>query len=643
MFWAEKLIANLDKEQPHIINDSKTPSGRAHVGALRGVLIHDAMFRLLREKGFQVRYIYGVDDYDPLDELPYGKDQDFIAYLGKPLCQVPPPPGTDASDMADYYISEFFQVFKYLNVEAETYRLREIYQSGQFDEAIDAILRNAPSVREVYQKVSGAQRPDHWYPFQAICENCGRIGTTEVIDYDGKEVTYHCRPDLVKWAQGCGYQGKVSPFSGKGKLPWKLEWVAKWATMGITVEGAGKDHTTKGGSRDVATHCLKEIFGKASPLNIPYEFFLVEGAKMSSSRGIGVAAKEMADFLPPEILRFLMLRPQPHKPINFSPDEKSITKLFNEFDRCHQQVFADTPTNEETKTVYFLSETQQEGDYYTANIQLLQALVQMPHIDVIEEIRKRKIGELTAIDIRHLQQRISSVKYWLAHLATEAEKLELQPNLPAEVENLTATQRAFLNYLAEGLQTVEWQGDSLQSKIFDIARLTPIRQPAAFQAIYQAIFARDLGPRAGNLFEFLERSFLIQRFKQSHYAKVQFWLETAMEATQLEVLLMEQQQKIRQAWVVSEVAEVDLPQSVLEHFSISVQGGQLLGCLQLYLQLTDDKIYAHRVLLHAEDNPITQEALQTHLQNYAKQLEQQANFSFTPLTQISQIIRGELS
>ena len=83
MFWTEDVAAKCSG--PQIINDSKTPSGRVHVGALRGVLIHDAIFRTLREKGFEARYLFGVDDYDPLDEIPAGKGEHFEKYLGQPL------------------------------------------------------------------------------------------------------------------------------------------------------------------------------------------------------------------------------------------------------------------------------------------------------------------------------------------------------------------------------------------------------------------------------------------------------------------------------------------------------------------------------------------------------------------------------
>ncbi len=534
MFWADKLIENLSKDGQHIINDSKTPSGRAHVGALRGVLIHDVMFRLLKERGFDVRYTFGVDDYDPLDEIPYGKDEHYAQYLGMPLCNVPPPPGSTASDMSDYYITEFFSVFKYLGVNAETYRLRDIYRAGEFDQAIDTILRNAHIVRKVYKDISGSDRPQSWYPLQVVCENCGRIGTTEVSAYDGKEVVYSCRTDLVKWAVGCGHKGKMSPFSGNGKLPWKLEWVAKWATRGITVEGAGKDHTTKGGSRDVAAACLKKIFNQPAPLNIPYEFFLVEGAKMSSSRGIGVAAGDMAEFLPAEILRFLMLRPQPNRPINFSPDEKSIVKLFNEYDRYHTQAFHGAESSSDVKEVYRLSEVNPEGDYYSPDIQLLQALVQMPHIDVVDEICKRKAEPLTAVDLKHLERRIASIKYWLDKYASDEEKLQLQATLPPVAETLSVVQRAFLNLLAERLPAATWTGDSLQTAIFNIARTTPIKQQDAFKAIYTVLFGRELGPRAGNLFEFLDCGFLVSRFTELAYSKAALWRETGISSPEFE-------------------------------------------------------------------------------------------------------------
>src|SRR4051812_269390 len=542
MFWTEEVAAKCSG--PQIINDSKTPSGRVHVGALRGVLIHDAIFKTLKAKGIEARYFFGVDDYDPLDEIPAGKGAHFEQYLGQPLCNVPPPDGSSAPDMAEHYMGEFWEIFAELGVEVERYRMRDIYREGKFNQAIDTILKHADVVRRVYKEVSNSDRPPTWYPFQAVCEQCGRIGTTEVYAYDGTLVSYRCRPDMVKWARGCGHEGRVSPFDGKGKLPWKLEWVAKWITFPVTIEGAGKDHSTKGGSRDVAAACLKAIFQKAPPLNVPYEFFLVGGAKMSSSRGVGASARDMADLLPPEVLRFLMIRTKPNSPVNFEANEDGIVKPFNEFDRYAVRVNREQSAKPDEAAVYRLAETKDEGDYLAANFQLVSALVQMPHLSVENEIAKRAGRPLTELEARHLADRIRSARVWVERFAAEEEKTRLQETLPARAAELSATQRGFLHLLAEALATTPWEDDALQAKVFEISRLTPIEQPLAFKAIYRVLLDREAGPKAGNLLAFLDPKFVIARFQELPFDRPEFLREASVTQPELEAWLAQNKEKI---------------------------------------------------------------------------------------------------
>jgi lysyl-tRNA synthetase, class I len=538
MQWIDKLISSVDPGKKQIINDSKTPSGRVHVGALRGVLIHDAVYRELRSRGVDAAYIFGVDDYDPLDELPAGHQEYFAPYLGQPLCNVPAPPGSTASDLAEHYISEFFDVFAELGVGSTSYRMRDVYRSGRFNEAILTILARADVVRRVYKEVSNSERPGDWYPFNVVCERCGRIGTTQVYHFDGERVSYRCRPDLVAWAAGCGHSGAISPLDGRGKLPWKLEWVAKWHTFGVTIEGAGKDHTTRGGSREVAAACLREIFGENAPRNIPYEFFLVGGAKMSSSRGVGASAREIASLLPPEVLRFLILKSPPNRPVNFSPEEEQLVKLFNEYDRLRARVVASTPDDESTtrqedaklqadRRLLALCQVEQPADVpaYEPPFQLLTTLLQMPHIDVVEEIGKRKGTDLTESERRHLLGRIASARYWLEHYASEEEKFQIQTALPASVNALSNVHRAYLHRLGEALPGVPWTDESLQSLVYDIARLTPIRSAEAFEAIYLAFLDRRAGPRAGSLLGCLERQFVTARLSEVPHSLSGLWLE----------------------------------------------------------------------------------------------------------------------
>jgi len=624
MFWCDQLVANL--EGPQTINDSKTPSGRAHVGALRGPLIHDAIFRTLKAKGIPVRYVFGCDDYDPVDEIPYGEHEHFEKFLGAPLCNVPPPPGSTATDMADHYISEFWGVFKELGVEPEFYRMRDIYRSGRFNEAIDVILRHAHVVRRIYKEVSGAERPDTWHPFQVICEKCGRIGTTEVTAYDGKEVTYECRPDMVKWARGCGHRGKMSPFDGRGKLPWKLEWCAKWKTFPVTIEGAGQDHSTKGGSRDVAMACVRAIFGQEPPLNCPYDFFLVGGAKMSSSKGVGVSARGMADFLPPEVLRFLMIRTTPKHHVNFDSSEAHIIKVFNEFDRFHHRYFHDPKANAEDKRIYELSRVSAEPDHWVADFQLVTALIQMPHLDAVKELEKRKGSPFTERDRYHLDLRIRAAKYWIENYATEEEKTRLQETIPVRAQELTAAQCAFLHQLAELLPHPNWEGDALQICVFNAARLTPIDQPSAFKAIYRVLLDRANGPKAGNLLSFLDRDFVVRRCSELPVDKFKFWKETGVTDEAFKQWLAKEKPNIASLAAKLDFVSIgrDLPPNPLGQ-----QQEHGLGVIEFFPTMTDGKTHCKRVIFErfkSLDTPVEKEF--EHFDFHARQFVSKAGTTF---------------
>jgi lysyl-tRNA synthetase class 1 len=626
MFWCDELVEKIgDPQRPQLINDSKTPSGRAHVGALRGPLIHDAIYRTLKTKGVPVQYLFGVDDYDPVDEIPYGETEHFEKYLGAPLCNTPPPPGSKASDMADHYISEFFSVFGELGIRPELYRMRDVYRSGRFNEAIDAILRKADVVRHIYKTVSGAERASNWHPFQVVCENCGRIATTFVTAYDGTEVTYECRPELVKWARGCGYRGKLSPFNGNGKLPWKLEWCAKWRTFPVTIEGAGQDHSTKGGSRDVAAKCLRAIFSQEPPLNCPYSFFLVGGAKMSSSKGLGATARDMTDFLPPEILRFLLIRPLPRQPVNFEPSEAYVVKLFNDFDRYHEKYHLDPKATSADKRIYELSEVDEEPNHWLADFQLVAALAQMPHLDTVKELEKRKGGSLTALERRHLEFRLRAAQYWVEHYATEEEKTRVQETLPDRAKELSATQRAFLHMLAKLLAQTPWEGEALQVCIFSAARLTPIDQATAFKAIYRVLLDRDNGPKAGNFLSFLDREFVVHRCLELPVDKFKFWEETGVKSEAFEQWLAKERTNIRTLSAEPDFIPIgpDLPANPVGQYHDG------FGVVEFYATMADGKSHCRRIILEefkSVDTPVEKEFanFQSYAREWIEKLESQS-------------------
>jgi lysyl-tRNA synthetase, class I len=515
MFWADKIAA--EAAGPQVVNDSKTPSGRVHVGSLRGVIIHDVIYRALKQAGKPVKFLYGVDDYDALDTVPHYLDPaKFSQHLGEPLCNVPSP-GAGATDYAKYFMNEFLEVFEYLGVQPEIYYLRDLYRSGQMNEHIDLFLKNAHLVRESYLQVSKAQRADNWYPFQVICEKCQKIATTVTTDYNGAEVFYTCQPNATDWVKGCGHSGWISPFDGNGKLPWKVEWVAKWQVVGVTIEMAGKDHSQKGGSRDVANSISRKVLNKQPPMHSAYEFILINGTKMSSSKGVGASAKEVADLLPPELLRFLMLRTQPRTAINFSPNYETTTRLFRDYDNLIDKYRSQPELNEDLMPLLYAQPKETIDPFQPFDFSTLISLLQLPHLDIQQEIIRRSPPDFSERDRRMAEERIRVGRKWLEDYADPEEKLELYlDRLPETINQLTETQIHYLEKLIPALEALtEWDGETLQTTLFAISKdeSIGITQPIAFQALYRCFMGKDRGPKAGALLSYLDRAMVIQRLR----------------------------------------------------------------------------------------------------------------------------------
>ena len=136
---------------------------------------------------------------------------------------------------------------------------------------------------------------------------------------DGDTVLYECRADLVTWATGCGFSGRVAPFGGRAKLPFNVDWAAKWSLFGITLEGCGKDLATAGGSRDRSDAIARQVYRREPPINVRYEFINVGGKRMSTSRGTGVPAHEIAAVIRPTRCA-LFVRHRPNVSFEFDPD-----------------------------------------------------------------------------------------------------------------------------------------------------------------------------------------------------------------------------------------------------------------------------------------------------------------------------------
>jgi lysyl-tRNA synthetase class 1 len=522
MEWADELAARVTG--PQVVNDSKTPSGTVHVGSLRGPVILDVITRALRAAGRETTLLYGVDDLDAMDAQALLTPDAIERSMGVPLAHIPDQAGDGHASYARHHAQVFIDLFADLGVKPDRYYwMSDIYPTGAMDGFIRTALERAHVVRDLYRRVSNVQHPDTWHPVLVICETCGKVGTTIVTKWDGERVYYECRAELVTWARGCGSSGWVSPFGGRAKLPWNLEWAAQWSLFGVTIEPCGKDLATAGGSRDRSEAVAREVFEREPPINVPYEFLNVGGRKMSTSKGRGTAAHRIVEVLPPEPLRTLMIRSRPNTAIDFEPEgTDAVPRLFDEFDRlgsavAGREVKGELPPGFASIFRYALrdpgADYESEAAAFRPAFSHLAFLLQVPGADVPALVAAEKGSALTAHETAILDERLAAARVWLDDYAPERARMRVQDALPEAAATLDAEQRAFLATLAE--ETAARTGDEWQSAIFATATSGGLAAGRAFAALYLAFLGRPNGPRAGWLLASLDRAFVAGRLREA--------------------------------------------------------------------------------------------------------------------------------
>src|SRR5215210_3425579 len=474
--WADELAARVSG--PQVINDSKTPSGTVHVGSLRGPVLLDVIVRALRAHGTQTTYLYGVDDMDPMDAQALLTPDAVEGAMGKPLAHIPDQEGDGHASYARHHAGAFIDTFARLGIRPDRYYwMSDIYPTGDMDPYIRIALDRAATVREIYRRVANVRHPDTWHPISVVCESCGKVGTTIVTKWDGERVYYECRAVLVTWAKGCGHSGWTSPFSGRAKLPWNLEWAAQWSLFGVTIEPCGKDLSTAGGSRDRSDAIAREVFEREPPLNVAYEFINIGGKKMSTSKGRGAAAHEIVDVIPPEQLRFFFLRPKPNHAVDFEPNQTdAVPRLFDEFDRfaaatAGKPVRGEIAPGYESTFRYSLldgdADVAVEAALFRPAFGHLALLAQVPNVDVRERVEAEKGAALTSREEAIVDERVHAARAWLETYAPETARVEVQHDaMPGAAADIHDDQRAFLAHLAEAVRNgAPSSGDAWQTLI----------------------------------------------------------------------------------------------------------------------------------------------------------------------------------
>jgi len=504
--WADVVAEKLaGKAKKHVLATAITPSGPIHVGNLREVMTTEAIYRALKDIGTEAELIYIGDTFDPLRKVYPFLPSSYEKYVGKPIAEIPCP-CEEHENYAMHFLEPFLNSLEEIGVKPKIYLAHELYKEGVYNEAIKIALDNADKIREIMKRIAGRELPDKWMPFNVKCENCGRLDG-EITEYNYPSASYKCKV--------CGYEGSIDlRKGGVGKLPWRVDWPARWKIFNVTFEAFGKDHAAAGSSWDTGKEIVKAVYNHEPPMPLVYEFIHLKGrGAMHGSTGVAVAAEEVLKMLPPEVLRFLFMKYEPFRHIEFDTGF-GLLDLVDEYDRYERIYFGleeETTGTKDAKRVYELSQPYKVPDKPSAlpSYRHLAVVAQIGrNFEEVVEILKRK-NDLSDADLKRLKQRYEKILYWLEKYAPEEIKFHLHYEKP-DVE-INEDEKNFLRKLKEKFEKIEWDAEAIHSTIHETAKECDLPAKKAFQTIYKITLAKQQGPRAGYFLQSLGREFVLKR------------------------------------------------------------------------------------------------------------------------------------
>lgn len=484
--WVEQLAdrAIARKEELCVISGGMTTSGPAHLGTLCEFMFPGLIYKNVKAKGAKAKYFFVADILDAFDAVPASMiqyEKELAPHLGKPLCNVPDPTGKSKS-FGDYFLDEVRELMKKFGTEAEVLRANDLYTEGRFDRLIKFFLENEAQAKELVERTSLKEQKKDWSAIMPICAKCGKIATTRVLSQDGETYEYICDKD-VKYTKGCGYQGKNKISDHKCKLTWRLHWPAWMDIFGTSIEGAGMDHHTKGGSWDTCVAVFKEMFKKEHPVGFKFGFILFQGKKYSKSKGIGMGVTDLVELLPVEIIKYILVKPDLEENVDINPHPEGLLKIYEEYQRVGELNL----TNPEMSKLSRHDEKSLQAyrictDTQNWKANFLDVLLYYQVYGNWDEVG-RMVNDTEGV--RYLKQYIEN---WIAReFIPEDYRFKYQP------KKAEGAVRNFFENLGSG------DALAIHNAVFEYAKANGVEPKEMFKQVYLTLIGKEKGPRVGKL------------------------------------------------------------------------------------------------------------------------------------------------
>jgi len=472
-------------------------SGIPHIGSLGDVIRAYGVKLALQTQGRRAEFIAFSDDMDGLRKVPTGMPDSLKKYLGYPVSAIPDPYNCHES-YALHMNSLLREAMDICGVEYVFHSATEDYKKGLLTEQIRKILSSADRAGKIVKEEVGQEKYTTVLPYFPVCGSCGRIYTTRSSNFDEKtdKVLYACEGEAeIKGQQleGCGYKGEIDIKEGRGKLPWKADFAARWDALKINFEAYGKDLTD---SVKVNDRICQEILGYAPPYHVRYELFLEKGGKkISKSRSAldVLTPQKWFKYAPPSSLNLLMFK-RITGARNLGVED--IPTYVNELDHLEEAYFSIRKVSDEKELAklkglyeysYFLKPPSAPRAHVPYN--LLVYLVAVSPPDKRKEYVETKLHEYGYLKngiTPDIEQEMDYAINWAKDFQEIPEtKIDITNPQKLAIEDLITIVRS------------ETDERALQNTIFNLAKKYALEPPDFFKLLYTILLGSPRGPRLG--------------------------------------------------------------------------------------------------------------------------------------------------
>ena len=524
MHWSDVIAQRLaERGDEHIIATGIAPSGEFHIGHLREILTGDMIARAARKAGLKAELVFVVDNADPLRKVYPFLDDAYHEFIGMQLGSIPAPDEHGKPDWArfeqdgwnygDHFLLPFLEALKQIGVQPRLIPNLESYQNGFFTNSAKRACDDPEAIREIIERVSSRELPETWFPWQPL-NSKGSL--------DGISVTGYEFP-LVYWKDEYGVEGQSDITKGEGKLPWRLDWPAKWGFNKITCEPFGKDHGAAGGSYATGVE-IAAFFGHEAPTPLVYEWISLRGqGAMSSSTGNTVGPIEALQLVPPEILRLLIANSKPNKAIEFDTG-MGLVNLADEYERLASRDFeaelADDSLSRRQRVQVEDAKVALDLSMVDPEHQAQSTAVSFRHLALLAQTKptdEALMGSLIDSGTIHastaaLEDRLQRMRSWITsqHFPEEMRiSILSHPNVES-MNELTQDQRNLVQPLAATLKAVDWTAEGITSAFSNTAKEleTPMRE--MYRTLYAMFMGTVRGPRLAPILVNCERDVILE-------------------------------------------------------------------------------------------------------------------------------------